>query len=85
MAYFFSMVMLLSVSGGLKHIKLDIDESKRNLYFVMTDLLMGALLALIYTNDIFTAYVFIEISTIAACGILMIREIGRTTQPRCVI
>lgn len=79
MAYFFSMVMLLSVSGGLKHIKLDIDESKRNLYFVMTDLLMGALLALIYTNDIFTAYVFIEISTIAACGILMIREIGRTT------
>ncbi|MBS7315549.1 MAG: sodium:proton antiporter [Clostridiaceae bacterium] len=79
MAYFFSVVMLLSVSGGLKHLRLDIEESKRNFYFVMTDLLMGALLALIYTNDIFTAYVFIEISTIAACGILMIREIGRTT------
>ena len=79
MAFFFSLVMLLSVSGGMKHIRLDVDESKQNLYFVMTDLLMGALLALIYTNDIFTAYVFIEISTISACGILMIREVGRTT------
>ena len=79
MACFFSLVMLLSITGGSKHLILDIEESKRNFYFVMTDLLMGALLALIYTNDIFTAYVFIEISTIAACGILMIREIGRTT------
>ena len=79
MALFFSLVMLLSVAGGLRHIWLDVEETKRNFYFVMTDLLMGALLALIYTNDIFTAYVFIEITTIASCGILMIRQIGRTT------
>lgn len=79
MAQFFSIVMLLSVLGGQHHIREDIEDSKQNLYFVMTDLLMGAFLALIYTNDIFTAYVFIEISTIAACGILMIRQLGRTT------
>lgn len=28
-------------------------------------------LALVYTNDFFTAYVFVEISTIAACGLIL--------------
>lgn len=79
MALVFSVVMLLSILGGEKHIRLDITPGKVNLYYVMVDLLMGALLALVFTNDIFTAYVFIEISTIASCGLLMIREIGRTT------
>ena len=45
----------------------------------MVDLVLAALLALLYTNDLFTGYVFIEICTIASCGILMIRQIGRTT------
>lgn len=75
----FSGVMLFSLLGGGQHIRLDIEESKRSLYYTMMDLLQGALLALLYTNDLFTAYVFIEIVTIASCGILMIRQIGRTT------
>jgi len=74
-----SVVMLMSLIGGMKHIYLDIEQDKLNLYFVMNELVFGALLALIYTNDIFTGYVFVEITTIAACGILMIRQIGRTT------
>ena len=75
----FSGVMLLSLMGGKKHLTLDLVEKKANLYYVMTDLVLAALLALCYTNDIFTGYVFIEICTIASCGILMIRQIGRTT------
>lgn len=78
-ASFFAFIMLLSELGGQKHIYLDVEPHKINLYFVMLNLLLGALLALVYTNDIFTAYVFIEISTLSACGLLMIREIGRTT------
>ena len=39
---------------------------------------MQTLLALIYTNDLFTAYVFVEINTISACGLIMIRQTGRT-------
>ena len=75
----FSLILLLSVAGGTKYIDRDLAESKVSLYYCMIDLLEGALLAMLYTNDIFTGYVFIEIMTIASCGILMIRQIGRTT------
>ncbi len=78
-ALVFSLVLLLSLAGGERHIREDVAGGKVNLYYTMADLLLGSLLALVYTNDLFTGYVFIEISTIAACGILMIREIGRTT------
>ena len=42
------------------------------------NLLLSSLLALVYTNDMFTAYVFVEINTISACGLIMIRQVGRT-------
>ncbi len=44
------------------------------------NLLLCSLLALIYTNDIFTAYVFVEINTISACGMIVITEHGRTIE-----
>ena len=46
----------------------------------MVDLLLSSLLALVYTNDLFTAYVFVEINTIAACGLIMIMESGRAIE-----
>lgn len=75
----FALVLLACVVGGDRELKRDIEPAKQNLYFVMVDLVLAALLALLYTNDLFTGYVFIEICTIAACGILMIRQLGRTT------
>ena len=77
MATSFAAIMLLSVMGGAWHIKKDIDEKRLNLYFIQLDLMMASLLALIYTNDLFTAYVFIEICTISACGLIMARRTGR--------
>lgn len=75
-ALIFCVVMLLSILGGLKTLFADVAESKQSLYFVMVDLLLSSLLALVYTNDLFTAYVFIEINTISACGLIMIRDNG---------
>ena len=75
----FNGVLILSIVGGFSELKRDIDESKLHLYFVMVALINASLMALVYTNDIFTGYVFIEICTLASTGILMIREIGRTT------
>lgn len=69
----------LSVLGGKRRLMEDISEKKINFYFVMLCLLQCAITALAYTNDLFTAYVFIEISTLTSCGLLMIRQIGRTT------
>lgn len=77
-ALFFSLIMLVSLIGGMKHVYEDIESEKINLYFILVLLLLSSLLALVYTNDLFTAYVFVEINTIAACGLIMIRQIGRT-------
>lgn len=78
MASFFSLIMLFSLMGGMTHIFADIEDTKTNLFFVLTDLMMSSLLALIYTNDLFTGYVFVEINTIAAAGMIMIRQRGHS-------
>ncbi len=80
MAVFFCIVMLLCVMGGQWEMEREIEKSKQNLFYVMIGLLLSSLLALIYTNDIFTAYVFVEISTISACGLIMIRQTGRVIE-----
>ena len=77
MALLFAAVMLMSVLGGMPRIHRDIPEHRMRLYWVMIDLAHVALLALCYTNDIFTAYVFIEVLTIASCCLLAARDGGR--------
>ena len=77
-AVFFGVVMFLAVIGGLKHTAEDVEEKKLNLFYIMIDLMLSSLLALVYTNDLFTAYVFVEINTIAGCGLIMIRQKGRS-------
>ena len=74
----FSVILLLSLVSAYHRTEEDIEGSKLNLFYVLVDLLLSSLLAIIYTNDLFTAYVFVEINTIAACGLIMIRQIGRT-------
>lgn len=78
MACLFSCVMLFSVLGGERDLFNDILPQKQNIYYITYDELFGAMLALIYTNDIFTAYVFIEISMLAASAIIMAKDSGRS-------
>ncbi len=78
-ALFFIVIMLCSVSGGYRFIETDLDESKTNLYYALLNLMTAALMALVWTNDIFTGYVFLEILTLTSVGVLIVREIGRTT------
>ncbi len=80
MALFFCVIMFLSMMGGVREREQELEPSKENLYYVMANLLLCSLLALIYTNDLFTAYVFVEINTISACGLIMIRQNGRTIE-----
>ncbi|MDE6221003.1 MAG: sodium:proton antiporter [Lachnospiraceae bacterium] len=80
MALFFCLIMLFSLKGGQGHIETEIEDTKINLYYIMINLLLSSLLALIYTNDLFTAYVFVEINTISACGLIMITQSGRTIE-----
>ena len=79
LASIFSMVMLLSMRGGKTDLFSDISAHKQSGYCLMLNLMLASLLALIYTNDVFTAYVFIEINAITACGIVIARRPGKAT------
>lgn len=74
----FCLVILFSFLGGLGRSILQIEASKYNIYCIMVDLTLLSLLALVYTNDLFTGYVFIEINTLAAAGLVMIRQNGKS-------
>ncbi len=80
MALFFCIIMMLSMLGGSAKLLTEVAPERQNLYYILINLLMSSLLALVYTNDMFTAYVFVEINTITACGLIMIRETGRTIE-----
>ena len=75
----FMVIMIASVFAGYRFIDTDLDESKVNLYYTLLNLMTAALMAIIWTNDLFSGYVFLEILTLTSCGILIVREIGRTT------
>ena len=74
LATVFCVVMVLSLEGGKRDQFLDISAHKQGGYCLMLNLLLASLLALIYTNDVFTAYVFIEINAITASSIVMARR-----------
>ena len=74
------MIMLLSFWEEGTNWYRRLEEGKQGLYYVLSDLMLSSLLALLYTNDLFTAYVFVEINTISACGLIMIRQNGRTIE-----
>ncbi len=78
MATGFSAVMLISLIAGQFRLRDFVSEKKQNLYFIMMDLALAATLVMLYTNDLFTAYVFIEIMTIASCALMAVRQNGHT-------
>ena len=65
---FFLLVLFCSVLAGRRFVRQDMDESKINLYYTLLNLLTAAMMALIWTNDVFTGYVFLEILTLTSCG-----------------
>lgn len=80
MALFFCIIMMLCLFGGHDKLRTEVEPQKLNLYYILCDLLLSSLLSLVYTNDLFTAYVFVEINTISACGLIMISQTGRTIE-----
>lgn len=72
----FSVVMAACLTGGRRELFQDIRPGRQRFYFTMVNMVEASLLALTYTNDVFTGYVFIEISTIAACSLVMAKDTG---------
>lgn len=78
MATGFSLVVFITLLAGSFQLPDIVTRKKLNLYFIMAELALAATLAMIYTNDLFTSYVFIEIMTIASCALVMVRQNGHT-------
>ncbi|MFI3174136.1 MAG: proton-conducting transporter membrane subunit [Bacillota bacterium] len=78
MATVFSIIFFLVYFGNSDFIFNDIPKERQQYYFVMLNALFASTAAIIYTNDIFTAYIFIEINTIAACALVMLKGNGKS-------
>lgn len=74
----FACVFFYTLLSGKEPIDQYVGEERKNLYYSLCDLVNAALLVLVYTNDIFTGYVFVEIMTLASCGILCMKNVGRS-------
>ena len=70
----FAFVSLLILMYSYKSIEHEVPNEKIDFYYILLNLLLASLLGIIYTNDLFNSYVFIEVSTLAACGIIVIKD-----------
>ncbi len=78
LASLFPIIIMLSILGGMDSLEKDVNEKKERFIYVLLNLVQVAIIAMIYTNDVFTAYVFLEISTLASIGLVMIKDKGHT-------
>lgn len=58
-------------TGHLGH---EINETKISTFYTLSSLLLASLLGITYTYDVFTAFVFMEVNTLASCGLIAIRD-----------
>lgn len=70
----FIFVILSIVWFSIFTINSEISAHRIKLYYIMLILLSASILGIIYTNDIFNGYVFIEVAALTSCGIVVIKE-----------
>ncbi len=70
----FAFVYFIVTWYSFETLKREISETRIGIYYFLTNILIGSLLGVVFTNDIFNSYVFIEIGTLAACGIIVIKN-----------
>lgn len=70
----FSFVSLMILLYSNNSIHNEVPENKVDFYYILINVLMASLLGIIYTNDLFNSYVFIEVSTLASCGIIVVKD-----------
>lgn len=74
LATVFTFVAVMITWFSIYSIDGDVKESRISLYYLLVNILIASILGLLYTNDIFNAFVFVEIGTIASCGIIVVKD-----------
>ncbi len=70
----FTFVIGMITWFSFSSIENEIPQNRVKLYYIMINILTPALLGLVYTNDIFNGYVFIEVSALISCGIIVVKD-----------
>lgn len=74
LAVVFSFIYLMISWSGLTTLEREVEKKRVGSYYALSSLLVASLLGIIFTYDIFTGFVFLEVNTLAACGIVAIRD-----------
>lgn len=74
----FSLIMFITTLAGKKEVNTEVVKGKRSYFYLLLLFICSSIMVMVYSNDIFTTYVFVEINTVAACGIVVIKESGKT-------
>ncbi|MBU3113543.1 complex I subunit 5 family protein [Clostridium lacusfryxellense] len=74
MGLLFSFVALMIIWYSVYVIEKEIKESKVSLYYLLINILIGSLLGVVYSNDLFNCFVFIEVGTLASCGTIIVKD-----------
>lgn len=73
-ALMFSFVITMVTWYSVYSIEKEIKTKRVGFYYIMNSLLLASLLGIVYTYDLFNGYVFLEVSTLAACGIIIAKD-----------
>lgn len=52
----------------------ELAEKRVPLFYTLVNLLIGSLLGIVFSDDLFNCFVFIEISSLASCGIVVVKD-----------
>ncbi|MGE4284030.1 MAG: complex I subunit 5 family protein [Clostridia bacterium] len=74
MAVLFTVVCFLIIWYSVYVIHKDIKEHRISFYYLLINILIASLLGIIFSNDLFNSFVFIELSTLASCGIVAVKD-----------
>jgi len=74
MAVLFTVIATLVIWYSVYVIEKDIKSNRISFYYLLINILIGSLLGIVFTNDLFNAFVFMEVSTLASCGIIVIKD-----------
>lgn len=74
MAVLFTFVASMVIWYSIYSIDKEVNVNRIPLYYSLVNILVSSLLGIVFTNDIFNAFVFIEIGTLASCGIVVIKD-----------
>ncbi len=70
----FTFVMVMILWYSKFNLDKEVSENRISFFYVLINILLASLLGVIYSNDLFNSYVFIEVSTLSACGIIILKD-----------